>query len=193
MVGGVIWLIDYKGGDLMETFTDGLSLEDFFELEISGMLEVPERKTGLKYLVFLDSYGKERERENNSPRLMIDLSGHDYEDIVPVSIDKFNPEVLIDREVPDFESVAEWIKKNYFILICHWNQKLDDVDVSHLFGDENYIRDSVKKWILEEYGEEDFILFKESRRRLTKLAKMKLEKLMKSEQEGKNYVDNMGR
>ena len=177
----------------METFTDGLSLEDFFELEISGMLEVPERKTGLKYLVFLDSYGKERERENNSPRLMIDLSGHDYEDIVPVSIDKFNPKVLIDREVPNFESVAEWIKKNYFILICHWNQKLDDVDVSHLFGDENYIRDSVKKWILEKYGEEDFILFKENRRRLTKLAKMKLEKLMKSEQDGISDVDNIGR
>ena len=177
----------------METFADGLSLEDFFELEISGMLEVPERKTGLKYLVFLDSYGKERERENNSPRLMIDLSGHDYEDIVPVSIDKFNPKVLIDREVPDFKSVAEWIKKNYFILISHWNQKLDDIDVSHLFCDENNIRDSVKKWILEEYGEEDFLLFKKRKCELKRLAIIKLKKLMQNGQEADFNANNSSR
>lgn len=167
----------------MEKFTDGLSLEEFFDGEISDMLKIWEDDTGLKYQVLLDYFGKERKRKNNSPRLMIDLSGHHYRDIVPVSIDKFNPEILIDRKVPDFESVAKWIKQNYFILISHWNQKLDDTDVVFLFSDPSYIRDSVKEWVIAERGEEGFIRFKNKGYELKRLATLKLQQIIAEERE----------
>ena len=178
----------------MEIFTDGLSREEFYDVEICSMLKIWEDDTGLKYRVFLDYFGKERKRENNSPRLMIDLSGHEYEDIVPVSIDKFNPEVLIDREVPDFEGVAEWIKKNYVILISHWNQKLDDVDVGHLFCDENKVRDGVKKLFEKRgEGEEGLIRFKKRRREFKRVATLKLQQIINQEKEAGCNVNNSGR
>ena len=51
-------------------FTDGLSLEDFEE-EICEMAHLSKEDSGFPYKVLLDYLGKERKRENNSPRIMI--------------------------------------------------------------------------------------------------------------------------
>lgn len=114
----------------MEIFTDDLSLEDFEE-EVSDMVTLSKRTTGLDYLILMDSLGRERNRKNNSPRLMI-AKVKSLESLIPVSIDEFNPKILIDREVKDFESIADWIRKFYPILMKHWNQQINDVILMYL-------------------------------------------------------------
>lgn len=143
----------------MKPFTDDLSLEDFDE-ELSDMIRFGEEDTGVKYRIMLDPLGKERKRKNNSPRLMIDFDGH-LRDVIPISIDKFNPEILIDREVQDFKKIANWIKKNYSIIMKHWNQEIDDVETIFLLC--NDFRDPTKMlqfWKLDKIKNlEDLIIY----------------------------------
>ena len=40
----------------------------------------------------------------------------------------------IDREVPDFKIIRDWIRMHYHILIMHWNQRMSDFDVLKLLG-----------------------------------------------------------
>lgn len=106
-------------------FTDNLS-EEGFEGELEEMNLLWKESLKLPYDMLIDYEGKTRNhRINNSPRVFVSLDDI-QRDIVPISIDKENPEVLIDREIPEFEVIKEWIKKNYDILIRHWNQRLDD-------------------------------------------------------------------
>lgn len=105
-------------------FTDGLSWEDFEE-EISEMAHLTKRKSGLPYDVLIDYDGKRRARQN-SPRIMIRLD--DRWDFVPVSIDDKEPAVLLEREIPDFEVVTDWIKENFDTLMKHWNNEIDDYE-----------------------------------------------------------------
>ena len=105
-------------------FTDNLSEEEFYE-EIGEMASFWKKYSKLPYEVLIDSLGIERKRENNSPRVMISLDDS-YKDIVPISIDKDNPEVLIEIEVLNINIIKNWIIKNYDILIEHWNQEISD-------------------------------------------------------------------
>ena len=90
-------------------FTDNLSEEDFRE-EIGEMAHLWEKESGLPYRVMIDSIGIERKRKNNSPRVFISMDKH-YGRIFPVSIDKYNPEILIDLEDEvEFDLLSNWIK-----------------------------------------------------------------------------------
>lgn len=111
-------------------FTDNLSEEDFEE-ELGEMNIIWREYSHLPYDVLIDYDGKNRQRDNNSPRVFISIDKH-YKDIVPVSIDRNNPEILINKEIPEFEVIKNWIIRNYDILIRHWNQKLDDYIVTKL-------------------------------------------------------------
>ena len=116
-------------------FTDNLSEEEFRE-EIGEMAHLWEKYSGLPYIVMIDSIGIERKRKNNLPRIMISLS-HDYKEIVPISIDKYNPEILIDLEDKiEFKLVSDWIKKHYSTLMRHWNQEISDFDALDLLSEE---------------------------------------------------------
>ena len=81
----------------------------------------------------IDYDGKNRRRENNIPRIMISLDNH-FRELIPISIDKYNPEVLIDKEILEFEVIKKFIVKHYEILIRHWNQELDDLDALELLS-----------------------------------------------------------
>ena len=106
-------------------FTDNLSEEDF-EGELEEMNLLWKESLKLPYDILIDYEGETRNhRINNSPRIFVSLDDI-QRDIVPISIDRNNPEVLIDKEVPEFEIIKNWIKSNYDILIRHWNQRLDD-------------------------------------------------------------------
>ena len=50
------------------------------------------------------------------------------ENIVPISIDKISPKVLIElnQDISDLQLIFNWIKNNYDILIRHWVQRLND-------------------------------------------------------------------
>ena len=55
-----------------------------------------------------------------------------YKSVVPISIDKENPEILIDKEVPKFEIIRDYIINHYEGLMKHWNQEIDDLDTLSL-------------------------------------------------------------
>ena len=123
-------------------FTDGLSEEDFEE-ELGEMAHLWTEYSKLPYRVMIDHDGIKRKRKNNSPRIMISIKDR-YKLVVPISIDKENPEILIDKEVSKFEIVKEWIKFNYEILIKHWNRKIDDLDALSLLKEQNIDIDNQK-------------------------------------------------
>jgi hypothetical protein len=118
--------IDFSRDDL--NFRDGLSDEDFEE-QFSYMNFITTRNTNLPYTIIIDTLGKYRPRLNNSPRLFIKLDKHLLNGVLPVSIDKNNPKILINTKVLDFELIARWIKLNYSALMNHWNKKISDCDI----------------------------------------------------------------
>lgn len=95
------------------------------------MAHLWQSDSNLPYRVMIDSLGKERNRKNNSHRIMISLDNH-YRETVPISIDKENPKILIDKEIKDFDKVSDWIKNHYEILINHWNQEINDKTLKSL-------------------------------------------------------------
>lgn len=114
-------------------YTDNLSEEEFEE-ELGEMAHLVQRKSGLPYRFMIDYLGKERKRENNSPRIMISVKDN-YKLVVPVSIDKDNPEILIslkEEDIPEFELVKKFIINHYEILMKYWNQEIDDLDTLSL-------------------------------------------------------------
>lgn len=111
-------------------FTDGLSQEDFDE-EVSEMAGLETKESKLPYRILIDYGGKSRNRENNSPRIMVNLDNH-YKELVPISIDRDNPKILINKDIPNFQILKQWIIMNYDILIRHWNHKIDDFDALEL-------------------------------------------------------------
>ena len=115
----------------MVKFTEKMSPEEI-EDAMFGMTCLRDFKTEIGYEVWLDYYGSTKKI---SPRVLIDFDGH-CGDMIPISIDKFNPKVLVDREVPGFEKITDWIKKNYSVLIRHWNQEIDDFEVIFLLYDD---------------------------------------------------------
>lgn len=110
----------------MSKFTDNLSEEEFYE-EIGEMNHFWKKYSKLPYRILMDYDGKNRKRKNNSPRIMISLDDK-LEEIVPISIDRINPTILIElnKNIPDLYLILDWVKENYDILIRHWNQRLDD-------------------------------------------------------------------
>ena len=106
-------------------FTDNLSEEDF-EGELEEMNLLWKESLKLPYDILIDYEGETRNhRINNSPRIFVSLDDI-QRDIVPISIDRNNPEVLIDRKVLNIEIIKNWIIKNYEILMKHWNQVISD-------------------------------------------------------------------
>ena len=111
----------------MVTFTEKMTPEEI-EDAMFGMTCLRDYQTETGYDIWIDYFGSTKKI---SPRLLIDFDGH-CGDMIPISIDEFNPKVLVDREVPNFDKVSDWIKKNYSLLIRHWNQELYDEDVLFL-------------------------------------------------------------
>lgn len=52
-------------------------------------------------------------------------------DLIPVSIDKENPQVLIDKPYNNkiFKQVKKWIILNYDALMQFWNQEIDEFEL----------------------------------------------------------------
>ena len=122
--------MDFESGDKMKTFEEKISLEALEEFEdaIFGMCRLAGSSTELKYDILVDYFGSTKKI---SPRLLIDFNGH-CSGLIPISIDEFNPKILVDRKVPGFDKVSKWVKKNFSLLIRHWNQEIYDEDLLSL-------------------------------------------------------------
>lgn len=75
----------------------------------------------------IDSEGINRGRKDNSPRIMVCLDDN-FDELVPISIDKYNPEILINETLEQFEKISDWIKRHYNVLMKHWNQEISDFE-----------------------------------------------------------------
>ena len=86
------------------------------------MANIFKRHTGLPYDIWLDSEGHLRQLQHNKPRLKVRVDGNR----IPVSIDQFQPEILVDARIPKFRKIADWIRAKYPILMLHWNGDIKD-------------------------------------------------------------------
>lgn len=77
--------------------------------------------SGLPYDIWVDSAGSRRNSKHNSPRVKIDVDGS----LIPVSISK-NPKILINREIPKFKIIKDYLSNNYDLFIKHWNNEITD-------------------------------------------------------------------
>lgn len=104
--------------------------------ELFEMANLTKALTGLPVNLWMDSSGIERGTKHNSFRLKMQ---NDYGDkaspseLIPVSIDKDNPEILINTQLnikkKDFKKVADFIVHNYDLLSAHVRGELDDVQL----------------------------------------------------------------
>ena len=81
---------------------------------------------------------EEKQYQHNLPRLKFQNNTADKvtskADLIPVSIDRENPEVLIDKPYNKnyFKEVRLWIIRNYDALIQFWNQEIDEFELKDL-------------------------------------------------------------
>lgn len=78
---------------------------------------------------------EEKRYQHNLPSLKFQNNTADTvtskQDLIPVSIDPINPEVLIDKPYNKkyYRIVRKWIIDHYDLLIKFWNQEIDEFDL----------------------------------------------------------------
>ena len=104
-------------------------LKKLYEEEsLYEMARISKTDTELNYDIWMDSAGKDRKNTHNTPRLKVDTG----ENQIPISIDKDSPELILTHSLTDKEiiknlnTIKQYIKDNYDILIKHWNRELSD-------------------------------------------------------------------
>lgn len=99
--------------------------------------------TGLPVNLSLQIQTDEEKRyQHNLPRLKFQNNIADTvtskQDLIPVSIDPINPEVLIDKpyNTKYYRIVRKWIIDHYDLLIKFWNQEIDEFDLKDALQSE---------------------------------------------------------
>ena len=78
---------------------------------------------------------EEKSYKHNKPKLKFQNNNSDRitsrADLIPISIDKTNPEVLIDKPYNKayYKTVREWIIQNYEALMQFWHQEIDEFEL----------------------------------------------------------------
>ena len=98
--------------------------------ELFEMANVSKKDTKLPYDIWIDSEGKNRNTNQNYPRLKVDCNG----DRIPVSISE-NPEILVKKRIPEFSKVRTWIGKYLAVLLQHWNKEITDKEALNQLGE----------------------------------------------------------
>ncbi len=97
------------------------------------MSNLSQKHTKLPMIVWIESC---RQTKHNVPRLKFENSYSKKlvpKELIPISIDKDNPELLVDGfklkiKQKDLDILKEWIKKHYDALIGVWNYEIDIYD-----------------------------------------------------------------
>lgn len=98
-----------------------------------GMSNLSQKHTKLPMIVWIESC---RQTKHNVPRLKFENSYSKKlipKELIPISIDKDNPEILVDGfklkiKQKDLDILKEWIKKHYDALVGVWNYEIDIYD-----------------------------------------------------------------
>ena len=98
--------------------------------ELFEMANVSKKDTKLPYDIWIDSEGKNGNTKQNYPRLIVDYNG----DRIPVSISD-EPEILVNKKIPEFSKIKSWIKKYSTVLLQHWNKEITDREALNRLGE----------------------------------------------------------
>ena len=93
------------------------------------MARVSKEDTGLPYDLWIDSNGKDRKSPRDLPRLKVEVNGNR----VPVSISG-TPEILVNKEIPEFRVLRYYIIRYLDVLLKHWNKELTDRQALNLLN-----------------------------------------------------------
>lgn len=107
--------------DIHEEWTtlNGLNEDCLYE-----MASVSKTDTGLPYSLWLDSAGTSRNTQHNEIRIKVDVNG----DRIPVIVDKVNPYIpaSVNKTIPEFSVIKDYIIKYYDVFVKHWKGELTD-------------------------------------------------------------------
>lgn len=109
------------------------------ELSIYGdelmleMANLSQKDTNLPMMIWIEP---SRKTNHNKPRLKFENSYSKKlipKELIPISIDKDNPEILVDGfklkiKPKDIDILKEWIKKYYKDLMDVWNYKINLIE-----------------------------------------------------------------
>lgn len=113
----------------VEDVNELIEQEAFFE-----MANISKNKTKLRYDIWLDSVGSSRKNKHNLPRVKIIIDNN----MIPISISK-NPEFLVDiskyKKIKGIKPVFDFIAKFEDVLLMHWNEEIDDIDLLGIIFD----------------------------------------------------------
>ena len=88
------------------------------ELNENNLLK---QNTGLDYDIWIDKDGVNGNYKHHEPRIKVIKSKNDK---IPVSISK-QPEILVNREIPKFRKIRNWVIKYYDALIQTWFHEIN--------------------------------------------------------------------
>jgi len=99
------------------------------------MTNIRKKYTGLPCNIWIDDMSDARNVKHNVPRIKFQNdTGDDVNDnLVPLSIDKENPQILSKRlkvklSKNDFELVQQFVKNNFDVLLRHWHHEIDSFE-----------------------------------------------------------------
>lgn len=107
----------------MEILNELMGNQNFFETA-----NLTTEDSGLPYNVWLDSAGKDRNVEHNTPRLKVEVDN----EFIPMSISK--DDVWSLKDFKKKSVMVKWIMDNYDVLIRHWNKELTDRQALNLLS-----------------------------------------------------------
>lgn len=137
----------YKTSNLLESVEELNEKEAFFE-----MARISASDSKLKYDIWLDDMGCERNVPHNTPRVKLMVDGK----MIPISISK-NPKFLVDisnyKKIKDIKTIFDFISKFEDVLLMHWNGEINDRQILNIIYDvvRNLPKDDVmRKYVFNE-------------------------------------------
>lgn len=103
---------------------------------MTEMSNLSQKYTNLPMLIWIESC---RQTKHKIPRMKFENSYSTKlipKELIPISIDKENPQILVDGfklkiKNKDLEKLKDWIKLHYDDLMKVWNYEIDTVEFVH--------------------------------------------------------------
>ena len=139
---------DYDNLEYMiEDVSELIETEAFFE-----MARISSSDSKLKYDIWLDDAGSERNVKHNIPRVKLMVDGK----MIPISISK-EPKILVNvshyKKIKDIKTIFDFITKFEDVLLMHWNREINDRQILNIIYDavRNLPKeDAIRKYVFNE-------------------------------------------